>query len=104
MPGDTGVLLISTIPGIIYNIMEVGYLVSCEPLLVMRHFLPFLKKQEIEMDFFNAVNGIWTTRKGPIHLLSSFPPKLNHLLVKMQKQKCLKMQQIFLKEIYKVAY
>ena len=52
----------------------------------MRHFLPFMKKQEIEMDFFNAVNGIWTTRKGPIHLLSSFPPKLNHLLVKMQKQ------------------
>ena len=82
----------------------IGYFVSCEPLLVMRHFLPFLKKQEIEMDFFNAVNGIWTTRKGPIHLLSSFPPKLNHLLVKMQKQKCLKMQQIFLKEIYKVAY
>jgi hypothetical protein len=82
----------------------IGYLVSCEPLLVMRHFLPFLKKQEIEMDFFNAVNGIWTTRKGPIHLLSSFPPKLNHLLVKMQKQKCLKMKQIFLKEIYKVAY
>ena len=102
--GDTKVAPTNVVNTYLSTTVGIGYFVSCEPLLVMRHFLPFLKKQEIEMDFFNAVNGIWTTRKGPIHLLSSFPPKLNHLLVKMQKQKCLKMQQIFLKEIYKVAY